>query len=269
MMQSVCLQVLLSTVSPSTTDRSNEPVWVEVKPLRASDFPRAGGALVDIDQRLDAFGVEQMRKHVGDPATYGHESAHMVSATIRNGIRGRVNAFYVGEGKACVLKEPRTTIPRAAQFVPAVLRGDRFKTYLDNPDSSWKDDPLYLLDEWNGYMWEAAVALSQTREKKPLLPYRREAVGQVEFIPYVLALYLAVEADDPDYLASKDGANFRRFLAWGIRRSRNQYDACQQIKSLRSRYDLDLAHADARELKTVYDKLLNEKAPARSATPAR
>jgi hypothetical protein len=264
MMQSVLLQVLLSTVSPSTIDRLNEPAWVEVKPRRVSDCPRAGRVLADIDQRLDALGVERMRKHVEDPATYGHESAHMVSAAVRNGMRGRVNAFYVGEGKACVLKEPRATIARAAQFVPAVLRGDRFKTYLGNPDSSWNSEPLYILDEWNGYMWEAAVALSQTREKKPLLPDRREAVGQIEFIPYVLGLYLAVEADDPDYLASDDGAKFRRFLAWGIRRSMNQYNACQAIESLRWRYDLDLAHADAKALKAVYDKLLNE----RSATPA-
>lgn len=264
MMQSVLLQVLLSTVSPSASSRLNEPEWVEVKARRVSDFPRAGRALTDIDQRLDALGVERMRKHVDDPATYGHESAHMVAAAIRNGMRERVNVFYVGEGKACVLKEPRATIARAAEFVPTVLRGDRFRTYLGNPDSAWNSEPLYIVDEWNAYMWEAAVALSQTREQKPLLPDRREAVGQIEFIPYVLGLYLAVEADDPEYLAGEDGAKFRRFLAWGIRRSTSQYNACQAIKSLRWRYDLDLSHPDAKALKTVYDKLLNE----RATTPA-
>lgn len=254
MLQSLLLPFLLAAAPPSA-----EPQWVDVPSLRASTYRGAGSLLIDIDSRLDSHGIGQLEGRGFDADTYGHEGVHMVQAWVRNKQGGRVNAFYVGNGKAAILREPRTTIQRAASFVPAHLRGGRFNLYLVQQTTGWNAQPLYLLDEWNAYVMGCAVALSQAKEGLAYSKGTDSAVGQIEFIPYVLAVYIAASEDDPAYVAGPDGEQFRRFVRWNVQRALRQYEACQTTDGLKWFCEVRVS-SDAR-LKAAYDRIMGVSLP--------
>ena len=78
---------------------------------------------------------------------------------------------------------------------------------------------------------------------------------------YAVAVYLAVEANDPTYLS--EHPQFSAFLAWNIDRSMRVFEPCAQIPDFA--YDVQdemlvtlRTHPDAEELRRVMKHLLGE-----------
>lgn len=257
----MCFSLIILAVGLFTPIASSDyPVVVSINPTRTAEYRGAGKVLSAIDCRLDAWGCQQLSGKGYDAATYGHEGVHMLNSSARNNHGGRVNAFYIGDGKCAIIKEPRTTIERVAQFVPEHLRGTRFNTYLVSQRSGWNAQPLYILDEWSAYIADAAVALSQASEGLPFAKHTDAAVGQLEFLPYALAVVCAAEADDPDYMAGPDGEQLRRVVAWGCRKAQEQYNQCQSVDGLKWHCEVCISHPAAAKLRSAMEKCCGKKA---------
>lgn len=154
--------------------------FVEVKTLR-SVSPTLGKVLGDIESKMPSGHPYSD----SDRITWGHETTHGINANVRNAnfVSGKVfNAFYVLEGKALLLEEPKLKIQDAAPNVPSSLRGDIYKLYMVDQATNamesqasdcsnmcqlayadeitatgWNDRPLYLFDEWVSYQNGTAV----------------------------------------------------------------------------------------------------------------
>lgn len=107
-----------------------------------------------------------------------HEASHGVAAAVRNrhGGTGKVNAIYVGDGKAAILPEPiPLTMAEVAAAIPPSQRGDAYRLYMVEQRRWWNQQPLYILEEHgaylNGTLWhrqrsakDAAYSLARATE---------------------------------------------------------------------------------------------------------
>lgn len=107
------------------------------------------GTLQDVLSRCDDAG--RRAAYDADRVTYCHELTHQVNARIRNSLGGRVNAFYVGGGRAMILQEPNVRLETVAQYVQPAYRNSAYQLYLVDQRSGWDNQPLYVLDEWTAY----------------------------------------------------------------------------------------------------------------------
>jgi len=195
------------------------PDWDTVRPYR-TDAITGSPLLNDIDGQLPlanqpgtTFGAGEYR-NPADLANWAHEATHGVNARVRNEVGRetgqRVNAFYVGGGRACVLREPRFRKSDVAAAVPAQQRGPEFARYLAG-QAAWDDRPLYILDEWvastNGSL--VARELGQTARMRDSQAHARE------FVPYVQAVAACCDRLDP---AFPDRQALADFIAWNTRR---------------------------------------------------
>jgi hypothetical protein len=105
----------------------------------------ATGPYGDIQSRLGNWSTYMAGEAYG---TACHEGAHGLHSQIRNqrGGTGRVNAVYLGNGRAYVLPEPRGF--RTSQAI-----GNLPRPFLAT--SHWEENPLYLLDELVAYFWSS------------------------------------------------------------------------------------------------------------------
>ena len=103
------------------------------------------GPYGDIQSRLGNWPTYMANEPYG---TACHEGAHGLHSQIRNqrGGTGRVNAVYLGNGRAYVLPEPRGF--RTSQAI-----GNLPRPFLAT--SHWEGEPLYLLDELVAYFWSS------------------------------------------------------------------------------------------------------------------
>ena len=215
--RSVIVPTLLLTVPVSSTCATEPGDGVEwtrcPEHTRAAD-PRWGPVLTDIERRLDAKHGDKYRHD--DPVTHGHETSHAIAADLRTAGRVRTVGFYCLTGRAAVLIEPAVRLSQVAATVPVTLRGPLFEPYLKA--EGWDDSALYVLDEWTAYLNGAAVWHDQRRHG--LVNREADALfGPREFAPYALALCLAVETHDPNYLSAKSsGRQFREFMAYCLKR---------------------------------------------------
>ena len=144
-----------------------------------------------------------------DPDTYSHEATHGLNACIRNNYnpnQEHLNGFYLLEGKAIVITEPRVKKSQVAGFVPKGLQSldltKRFNTYIIG-QSSFENDPLYIFDEWNAYINGALESIEQFKTKN----YKTNSVllgaGATEFMVYATSLGLAISKLDPSYFTQE------------------------------------------------------------------
>lgn len=142
-------------------------------------------------------------------ATNGHESTHMLQAQIRNANGGiGINAFYLLEGRAALVKEPAIRKSATVPLVPRSLRGSRFDLYVAG-QSEWDDCPLYLCDEWSAYINGCATAYDdathgRTKENSD------EACGPIELGIYCVAMAMAV--------GDKGDEQFKQFMLYQWKR---------------------------------------------------
>jgi len=158
---------------------SNNLPFVDVPVIQNNVNPTLGAVLSDIESRMPRGHIYRFPD---DLITWAHETTHGLNSRVRNANyeQGKVkNAFYVLDGKALLLEEPRGfLLSDVARRIPTVLRGKIYKLYMIDQQSGWNDRPLYMWDEWvsyaNGtatridldivprsetvtYMWEMAV----------------------------------------------------------------------------------------------------------------
>jgi hypothetical protein len=125
-----------------------------------------------------------------------HETTHSLNNRIRasfGGWTGGVNAFYVGDGYAMVLREPRIRKSQVAATVPQSLRGQWFGLYVAG-NQAWDGQPLYLLDEMTAYI-NGAIVGSQVNSDQ----MRHQLNCSFEFVGYAGALLDTVDRLDPNY----------------------------------------------------------------------
>lgn len=158
-----------------------------------------------------------------DLVTAAHETTHGINADIRNDYNdtgARANGFYVLEGRAVLVVEPDIRKSHVAPYVPEVLRGFRFDTYITG-QTEWDDTPLYVWDEWVAYTNGGEVAVDLVESGLWSYGWRDGVAGQLEFTVYALAVGMAVKERDPAYFAAN--TQFREFLAWNARRAMDVY----------------------------------------------
>jgi len=230
----------------------DQVVWLTLPTQNSRTGAGWGAVLTDIVRHCPDAWVDWYVD--SDRVTHGHETTHGVHAFLRNDwntLGVPANGFYVLGDQAALVAEPGISKSQVAPYVPTLLRGFRFDTYVTG-QSAWDDTPLYLWDEWVAYTNGTAVAMDLYNAGQWTYGWRDACSGTVEFVPYALAVGLAVEALDPTYFAQN--LQFRQFLAWHLRRSLELFRACRGVPDFawsdQDQLYLDLrTHADAAPLR--------------------
>lgn len=162
--------------------------WVRApEPRRQS----TGGHLGDIVSRVGSPGTYTD----SDLVTTAHESTHGYNSDLRQIYGSGMNCFYVLNGYAAVVAEPRTTLAAIAARVPPEKRGRNFQLYLVSQRRYGNSEPLYLLDELSAYLNGATVAAELNIPDR----FRDSFASSVEFVTYAHVLLNTVP---PDYDAT-------------------------------------------------------------------
>lgn len=181
-----------------------------MRQIRPFNDPRFGKLGSDIQSRLPAGHpyLEPGESMVN----WAHESTHGINSRVRNAIapNGRVNAFYVGSGRAFALREPNVSLAVVSRYVPQELRRAGFTNYLLEQQRYWNGQPLYVLDEWSAYLNGNAAGLELGLAEKT------STARMIEFCAYATAVVVAVEAHDPSY---PDRELLAEFVASQLERS--------------------------------------------------
>lgn len=181
--------------------------WVQVQPVRSfgsNVYGKFGG---EIQSMLPAGHIYVTPGE--SVVNAAHETTHGINSRIRQMYSGKVNALFVGSGRAMVLREPRVRLSDVLRFVPSELRGSGAGLYLQQQQSYWQNEPLYVLDEWTSYVNGSLVGLDVGR------PEALSIERAVEFGGYATALLCAVEQLDSAY-ADKDA--LAEFVSWQLAR---------------------------------------------------
>lgn len=151
-----------------------------------------------------------------DRDTNAHETTHLINSDIRNGVSGpKTNAFYIGDDKAVVVKEPKIRKSRAIEFIPQNLRAYRFETYVSG-QQAWDDTPTYIFDEWVAYINGGSVSVDDAESGKKH-EWTDAVLPSIEFSIYAVGVAMAVEKHDREYWDSNP--QFKTFVAWHLKRS--------------------------------------------------
>jgi len=176
------------------------------------------GVLGDIERHLPAkFGGTYRDT---DPITWGHETTHGINSHLRNTRDfnpegAKVNGFYALGDKAVVLEEPPIRKSSVVSYVPPSLKGGRAAMYITG-QQAFEREPLYLMDEWMAYTNGGAVGVDLAKRGKWTQGSRDGVAGVVEFTGYGFAMAMAVEAQQPGYLAAHP--KLKNLIAWqGLR----------------------------------------------------
>ena len=164
-----------------------QPAFVDYPPVK--NITNLGIWLSDIESHMDyrASMPGVSYRNDNDLDNWAHETLHGINSVIRNKYSNNVNAFYVLESKAIIIKEPPIRITDVARLIPAELRGMSYDLYLVQQARSWDAQPLYILDEENAYFCGVLVAM----ENK--LNCKSSTQQMMEFMVYSIALCAAVE----------------------------------------------------------------------------
>lgn len=165
--------------------------------------------------------------------TLAHETTHGINAYIRNKLNNtgkRANGFYLFENRAVLVVEPNIRKSKVNSYIPQILRGDRYDTYLDGADD-WDDTPTYIMDEWTAYINGAEVGVQLVQQGKFNSGWQDAVMGPLEFTIYAIALGTAVKELDPSYFDRE--IQFKEVLAFNINRAMETYflgSVMQQFK---------------------------------------
>jgi len=152
-----------------------------------------------------------------DRGTNAHETTHGINSELRNKYyrqsNDMMNAFYVGGGKAVLLKEPSIRKLAVIEFLPVELRSYRYGLYIAG-QREWDDRPLYLVDEWVCYVNGGAVSVQDALRGRGSKERTDAVSGCLDFSIYCVALCMAIEKGDPVYW--KTNKRFRHFMNWHL-----------------------------------------------------
>jgi len=149
-------------------------------------------------------------------STNAHETAHFIHNVLMNAhtisTKKPMNGFYVLNGKAAVIEEPKMKRSFVKNFVPLKLRSYRWKTYFEKSD--WEDRPLYILDEWSAYIIGGKVCVDDIKNNRHDGKYTDGVSGCLDFTIYSLSLCIAVKKFDPDYWHNNE--QFKAFIIFQL-----------------------------------------------------
>jgi hypothetical protein len=212
-----------------------ESIFINYQPLR--QISSLGTVLSDVESHLPAGHIYRD----SDMITWTHESSHGIASQLRGQYAqyGKYNGFYVLKNRACIIKEPNTTINKAARLVPNSLRGDVYNLYMVQQANSWNDSPLYILDEFIAYTNGSDCRLDLK------IADRSESVKyMIEFGVYSMCLAQSCQSND---------LQFKKFLMWSLERMMNIYqqsskeDTSQYLTILRISSDAENLRRFSRE----------------------
>jgi len=184
-----------------------DPVWIDVPVLRPMEQCRGSTVLADIESRMPAghqYAFPSM------PMTWAHETTHGLNSNLRSGKPG-VNAFYVLNGKAMVIREPKGRLSSVGQLIPPSLRGPSFRLYLLEQRRYWEADPTYILDEWVAYINGSCCGREISENG-----WHFELLQAINFTVYSVAMAESVSVSDPNY----DHTQLREFVRYNAGRVR-------------------------------------------------
>lgn len=179
-----------------------DPDFINIPASRTSN---TGSKILDsIEERMP---ISHIYQNSNDRENWVHEATHGLNSQIRNQTPPGDNAFYVLNGKAIILKEPRF---RLSQIIPFVqVKGPVFQLYLGTQLQYWDDTPTYVLDEWVAYT-NGAEYLIEVGDNNG-----HPCEKALEFCFYATALIHAVDRYDPSY---PDKEKLHQFVSWQIER---------------------------------------------------
>ena len=182
-----------------------------------------GTALTDIAQHLPASYGDTYWD--ADYMTAGHETTHGINSELRNNWNKtgkKANGFYVLSDRAAIVVEPNIRKSDCAPYIPASLHGSRYDLYIAG-QTEWDDTPTYVFDEWIAYTNGGTVATDLVQKGLYKGGWTDAVMGQLEFVVYGVAVAMAVEKGEPAYWSSADGAQFKEFVAFSIKRAMDVY----------------------------------------------
>lgn len=216
--------------SPIRLPKSVEPQFVQVSQYRSSESGSVYGDVIS-HSKDKPYGDQNGR------LTNVHETTHGINSYVRNSNssgRGKINGFYVLEGRGVVLDEPRLTMEDAKRFVPQTLRADRWQLYMVQQLRHWNDTPTYICDEWVAYTNEAAAAVDDVRKGRYRSPNGMivdGVYGTLEFSIYTIGLCMAVKEKDPVYWQTNQ--QFKNFVIWELKNSQKYFLEGRVMKEFR------------------------------------
>lgn len=162
-------------------------------------------------------------------STMVHENAHMIHSELRkqynSSSQERLNAFYLLNGKAALVEEPKIKKNQINSFVPINLQSYRFRVYfVTNQD--WDYAPLYVMDEWSAYILGAKCYLEDYKNGRYNKKWTDGVSGCLDFSIYTIALCMAIEKHDPTYW--QNNKQFKSFVSWQLK------EACSAFMEGRS-----------------------------------
>lgn len=182
-------------------------------PSKASDG--LGAVLSDIISHLPVdYGS---KFYSADLSAWGHATSQGIHEHLsrRYNTTGRkAAAYYLLHDKAAVLAQPKMLKSRLAEFIPADMQGDLYGRYVSG-ESVWEDTPLQVLDGLFAHINGVATALDEKNATQNA--NRSSLVNLIEFVPYSVALAMAVQKYDPQYFTANH--QFTAVLALGIERA--------------------------------------------------
>ncbi|MFH1358712.1 MAG: hypothetical protein ABIH37_02390 [archaeon] len=199
---------------------------------------RSGSGMNEYVTVTGPDGTQKIRLIDTDPMTAAHEGTHGINSHIKNKFgrgTGVDNAFYVGNGKYALLREPNIRLKNVIGYVPNELRGSRFGTYISGGVASqWDNEPLYILDEAVAYTNGGRVGVQMATAGK-LKGGKQDGVGgAMEFVPYSLGLGMAVKNQDSRYWNGVEGAKFRSFMKYQLEQQMGVFQAGRKISQFQS-----------------------------------
>lgn len=182
------------------------PDFVDAPVLQTMSVCCQSSKLADIESRMPSGHGYAFPKA---PMTWAHETTHGLNSRLRSGSPG-FNAFYVMNGKAVIVKEPKGTLWQIGSLVPDSLRGPSFNLYLGEQRRYWDETPTYLLDEWTAYINGSEVG-SELNEDG----WHYELLQAINFTVYSIAMAKSIRETDPQY----DDTQLKAFIAFNSKRT--------------------------------------------------
>lgn len=192
-------------------------------------------------------------------STNAHETAHFIHNVLMNkytiSTKKPMNGFYILNGKAAIIEEPKMKRSFVKNFVPLKLRSYRWKTYFE--ESRWEDRPLYIVDEWSAYIIGGKVCVDDIRNNRHDKKWSDGVSGCLDFTIYSLGLCMAVKKFDPDYWHNNE--QFKAFIMFQLIESNKTFLAGRGEELLKSEKQDDLLRnlLDSEEAQPYRD-FLNE-----------
>ena len=209
------------------TEGADEPgskvVFLNYPAKNSDSDARWGAAATDVRNHISESMVATYWDD-SDFETAAHETTHGINSEVRNNeTHGKkANGFYVMKNRAAIIVEPNIRKSAMVPYVPASLHGDRYDLYVVG-QTEWDDTPTYIFDEWIAYTNGAEACVDLESHGNWKTGWTDCVMGPLEFVVYSVAIAEAVSKGDSTYWASADGAQFKEFVAFSIKRAMDLY----------------------------------------------